>query len=420
MQKLIIVTILAALFGLLGFGCQRALEPTQDVTAFDGVPLDRELAACPVISTPPPSGLVTVSFGATQLQFWPFAGTNFSGQPQDPINLIFVGKADPRDIRAALMSLPGDRTALGFPLQPPFNQQWTDAIGDVETAWGRPDGWTGSAIQLACGDYGPIRFHLRLFKEGEWTVANAHFDLLIPGTTDHQVISWELAKQFVIADFMRSGLLDGTVPMMPTAQITPSPFRTIPAIIYNGLPVELRALIGGPLGDVTSDIGIQSSGEAMILNLAGRVSRNYGETVQDFIVDFDQVIPKPFCDESHSTYLYAKGPVHLRQRAALNRAGVYEVSFQATGMLTVVPVNPMNGQPVGEPLEAKVYERHFGSMNNHQVSASSCKQQMLGTLDDPGGGSLFVSLRVASNHRNGYVERVTCSPVQSAPEIADK
>jgi hypothetical protein len=417
MQKVMTVAVVAVLVGLMAIGCQRNLLPTQDVTTLEGEMLDPELAACPAVVTPPPSGLVTVSFGSKELEFFPYADASFSGHAQDPINLIFVGKADPRDIRAALMSLPGDRSALGFPPQPPFNQQWTDAIGDVETAWGRPDGWTGSVIQLACGDYGPIRFHLRLFKQGEWTVANAHFDLLIPGTTDHQVISWELAKQFVIADFMRSGLLDEDIPMIPTASITSSPFRTIPSDIYNVLPVELRALIGGPLGDVTSDVGIQNSGQAMILNLAGSVSREYAETVQDFIIDFDQVIPKPFCDETHSTYLYAKGTVHLYQRAALTPAGVYQVNFQATGTLTVVPVNPLNRQPIGEPLEAQVWERHSALLDDNRVSASSDRRQQLGTLEDPGGGSLFVSLRVASNGRNGYDERVACSTVQAASEL---
>src|SRR5437763_8768761 len=56
---------------------------------------------------PAPSGLVSVSLGSESLSLWPFTGSNFSGTPEDPINLIFLGKADPREIRASLMSLPG-------------------------------------------------------------------------------------------------------------------------------------------------------------------------------------------------------------------------------------------------------------------------------------------------------------------------
>ena len=57
-----------------------------------------------------------------------------------------------------------------------------------------------------CGTYGPIRFHLRLVKLGALTIGNAHFEVLIPGTTDHQVLSWELAEQLVTYDLARTGL----------------------------------------------------------------------------------------------------------------------------------------------------------------------------------------------------------------------
>ena len=35
----------------------------------------------------------------------------------------------------------------------------------------------------------------------------AHFEVLIPGTTDHQVLSWIVARDLVVGDLMRSGLL---------------------------------------------------------------------------------------------------------------------------------------------------------------------------------------------------------------------
>jgi hypothetical protein len=100
------------------------------------------------VSTVAPSPLVTVNVGPQSLEFWPYTGTNFSGAPQDPINLIFFGEADPRDIRAALMALDGNRNIPGLPSVPPFNSTWTDAIGNVQTGYGSPEGWTGSVIQL--------------------------------------------------------------------------------------------------------------------------------------------------------------------------------------------------------------------------------------------------------------------------------
>ncbi|HEX9610445.1 MAG TPA: hypothetical protein VF978_01070, partial [Gemmatimonadales bacterium] len=198
-----------------------------------------------------PSPLASVALGSSTLEFWPFTGADFGHTPLDPINLIFFGQSDPRALRAALMMLDGDRTAFGLPDVFPFNCTWKDAIGGMQTAYSTGAGWAGSAIQLECGDFGPIRFHLRLFNAGDWTLANAHFEVLIPATTEHQVLSWELAEQLVTVDLLRSGLLDAGVPLFATGTINPSPFHEIPAVIYNGLPLELRGVIGGPSGDVS-------------------------------------------------------------------------------------------------------------------------------------------------------------------------
>ncbi len=109
-------------------------------------------ALAPLVTVPPPGG---------PLALWAFAADNFAGVPVDPVNLIFTGRSDPRSIRAALLRLNGDRTALGFPGAFPFDCTWSDAIGDVEAAFAVPAGWLAGAVQLACGPYGPLRFHLR-------------------------------------------------------------------------------------------------------------------------------------------------------------------------------------------------------------------------------------------------------------------
>ncbi len=64
---------------------------------------------------------MTVDIGIDALEFWPYTTDIFPATPKDPINLIFFGEADPRDIRAALLSLDGDRTAYGMDPIPPFN-----------------------------------------------------------------------------------------------------------------------------------------------------------------------------------------------------------------------------------------------------------------------------------------------------------
>src|SRR6187402_3050629 len=133
----------------------------------------------------PPTGLVPIDVGGGgTATIWPYTGESLNGVPSDPINLVFLGKADPVRIRAALLALDGDRTAFGLP--------------DVQTAYTDGPGWSGSIIQLQLGSYGPVRTHLRLFRTGiadgsggAVTLGAAHFEVLIPGTTSHQVLSWE-------------------------------------------------------------------------------------------------------------------------------------------------------------------------------------------------------------------------------------
>ncbi|MEW6051118.1 MAG: hypothetical protein AB1644_08685 [Candidatus Zixiibacteriota bacterium] len=431
MRRLTLLGLLAVVATLFALGCQRTQETIQgsnyqaapieaveesepqnlDVDAI-AAGLTAKTAVCPT-PTPPPGPLTTVAFGDNALTFWPFTGNDFSSQGQDPINLIFVGHADPRDIRAALLSLDGDRTAIGFPDASPFNSRWLDDVtGDMQTAYGETEGWTGSAIQLACGSYGPARFHLRLFRQGDWTLANVHFEIQVPGTTNHQVISWEVAEQFVIVDLMRSGLLDPDIPMMPTGQINPAPFREIPDIIYNGLPVELRALIGGPLGNVSAPVPIGTDGVAMILNLGGSVTWTPGIWVQDFVINFDQVIPKPFCSSGPLDYLYANGPVHMRQVVRLTSDGKYVAGFIAQGSLNLTPVNPLTDPPtpVGETYPARVYERHESLFMTNYVAVSSYRLQKMLPVDAPNHGVLRSTLRVSTSAHNVFTLDIHCTP----------
>ena len=209
----------------------------------------------------PPADLTTIAAGGGSLSLWPYTGADFSATAQDPINLVFTGRADPRAVRSALFALSGDRSAAGLPNAAPFNCTWSDAIGDLQTAWNAASGWVGSAVQLACGSFGPIRVHVRLFQAGAATVGNAHFEVLIPGTTDHQVLSWELAEQLVTIDRAGCGLLAAAPVSSGVINGAPE-FRQIPAQIYNLLPADLRAVIGGPSGSVSGPVGIASNGTA--------------------------------------------------------------------------------------------------------------------------------------------------------------
>ena len=108
------IIIGVAFMSLAIAGCGSENEPfssnSEELTQSIAV----EAATLKIEDYPAPSGLQMVSFGSSSWNIWPYTGGNFSGTPQDPINLIFVGKADPLDIRAALLSLDGDRSAFSL------------------------------------------------------------------------------------------------------------------------------------------------------------------------------------------------------------------------------------------------------------------------------------------------------------------
>jgi hypothetical protein len=397
MQRAHALLTVGALFCGVLLGCD---EPTAPPSS------PGTLALAEASSEPAPQGLVSVIAAGATREFWPFTGTSFDGAPQDPVNLVFTGESDPRSIRAALLSLNGDRAPLGFPPVFPFNCTWSDAIGGVQTAYDATAGWVGSAIQLQCGDYGPIRFHLRLFGAGDYTLANVHFELLIPNTTEHQVLSWELAEQLVVADFARSGLLTAAPSL--TAGINPAPWRAIPAQIYNGVPVPLRAAIRGPLGNVTAPVPIGSDGRATILQL-GR-GPDAGGTVdrQEFVVNFNQIIPKPFCASGPLDYILVQGPIDFRQQIVVSASGNYHSQFHAHGRLLLTPINPLTGQ-TGESYEAIVNERHHGMVTDNRTLAAQLQMQVLLPSNAPFGGRLKISLHVGTGGAYFYSADVDCA-----------
>jgi hypothetical protein len=280
-------------------------------------------------------------------------------------------------------------------------------MGAVQTSYGSPDAWTGSAVQLECGAYGPLRFHLRLFRHGEITLGAAHFELLIPGTADHQVLSWELAEKFLTVDFVRSGLL-GAAPSS-TAPINDAPsFRTIPAVIYNGVPVPLRAAIGGPLGNQTAAVGIGTDGRATVLALAGAVEVTASEDVEELLITYGQVVPKPFCASSPTSLIRIEGPVTLRQRAQTTTSGEYTSNFIATGSLIITPIDGLTGTPSGPSYGARIVERHSGHLNALTQSGSNLREQHELPPSGPERGTLHELLRVGTGDSDQYVIDISC------------
>ena len=348
----------------------------------------------------PPPGLVSVPAGPQVETFWPFTGTDYSASPKDPINLIFVGEADPRLIRQTLLALDGNRTPL-FPDVFPFNCTWTDAIGSPQTGYSEDVDWQGSALQLQCGDYASARVHLRLFRHGAYTLGAAHFDVLIPGTTSHEALSWEFPQSFVTFDLARSGLLVANPEAAPS--ITPAPtYRTIRWQIFNGVPVALRGALGLPLDDQSSDVDIPNDGVATVLTLGGVLEPVSSDVVVEFDHPFNQTIPKPFCATGPGDFLKVEGTIHMVHRVRTKPSGRYTSRFMASGVLQVTPIDLLTGV-VGETYMATVSEMHRTGLTDRRQAASLTAAQVL--LAHP-AQSLFEKLRAGSVNR--YVRKERC------------
>lgn len=353
----------------------------------------------------PTAPLVTIPAGSGTATILPYL-TDDLVTSQDPVNLVISGEADPRAVRDALLGLDGARGAP-FPPVFPFTCTWSDAIGGLMAGYGETAGWEGAAVQLQCGAYGPIRFHLRLVKLGAVTIGNAHFEVLIPGTTDHQVLSWELAEQLVTYDLARTGLL-GAAPAA-TATITAAPaHRAIPPVIYNGLPSDLRFLIGGPVGDVAADVGIANDGQATSLVLAGRAPAVAPRTTQRMTIQFSQVVPKPFCSQGPFDYLMVQGPVVLEQDVETLSGGELVQRFRADGSLLATPIDPTTGLPAGEAFRAEVSERQDSRASQEGGRLFGIQQQQLLPAALPGAGSLSIKFRVVSGQTPFFERTESC------------
>jgi hypothetical protein len=402
-------------------GCSRQLPPAPDrasATAQNAIHSSGANATPVVIESngaAPPAGLVPVSYGGHTITIWPYTGSSFDGVPSDPVNLIFVGHADPIQIRAALLALNGDRTAFGFPPVPPFNARWSDAIGDVQTGFADGAGWNGSVVQLELGVYTPIRTHLRLFRTGipfgtggVWTLGAAHFEVQIPGTTEHQVLSWELAQQLVTVDLIRSGLLaTGGPQLSPVINQAPS-FREIPSFIYNQLPPDLVALIQGPPQPSASAVPIASDGQASILELAGTPTVTAGTASQSFTIQFGQVIPKPLCSDGPFDWVYVTGPVQFDRTTSVDATGHYQYNSRVAGRLTVTPVDITTNPPtpVGQPFTATVSDAQEGTEDAAGGAVSARSQRI---APQAGGSELLLTeLRVSSTGLDRYRAMEQC------------
>jgi hypothetical protein len=361
----------------------------------------------------PPAGLAAVQVAGQDLSIWGYTGSDFE-TPSDPIQFVFYGNADPIAIRAALLALDGDRSSLGLPPVYPFNALWSDAIGDVQTGYADGSGWTGSVVQVQLGTYDPMRIHLRLFgtglsdgNGGTITLGAAHLDLLIPGTADHQVLSWMIPRSVVMGDLLRTGLVD-PASVMPVGPVSAAPsFRDIPASIYNLLPDELKALIGGPMGPVSEPVPLASDGMAMAMHVVGMPELPTGTLTDELHFTYDQIIPRPFCNAGPLDWVRVEGPITFTRTTYVTPTSyAYDSHYQ--GQLRVTPVDVTMSPPMemGGALRATVGGNQNGTIDAYGFLVQAQDRRI--APQRGGSEALATRLRVASEGLNTFTVRSRC------------
>ena len=355
-----------------------------------------------------PDGLKDVTAGGASLTLWPYTTSDFES-PSDPLNLIFPN-ADPRAIRQELLKLDSSRPP--FAAVPGSNCTWTDAMGYEQAAFAEPEGWVGGAVQLACATAGaplgsPFRFHIRLFRQGGHTLGNAHFEFLIPGTAEHEVLSWDLARELVTFDMGRTGVL--TASPSAVGLVPAGSFRTVRRPVYLGL---VQAGAGGLLASLglvlppSGDVPIPTSGQARVLVGTIDFKPAPAKTTTTTRVTYSIVVPKPFCATGPSDFVKLEGPRDFSMTVHTNRSGRYDRTYLIGGTLQVTPMAPTSATsfvPVGDPVDAFVFEAHRGTLSDGQGEVTERAAQVL--LGEP---RQSLSWTFAAGSRDYFARQVLC------------
>jgi hypothetical protein len=208
--------------------------------------------------------------------------------------------------------------------------RWTDAMGDEQAAFGRPERWVGGEVQLACAPEGAplgidFRVHVRLFRIGKDTIGGAHLDFLISGTAEHETLSWDFPRAFVAYDMGRTGAV--VAPIEPVAMIPAGTFRAVRRPIYEALAVHGAGPFLAMLGlvapaDPQADVPIPTHGRALgfVTGIDFAPARTHAVTTTE--VTYNIVAPKPFCAAGPADYVKLEGPLQFVQPVSTEPSGL--------------------------------------------------------------------------------------------------
>lgn len=336
-------------------------------------------------SAPPPTGVVTIDAGAERLTLWPFTTDNYlpgEDGKTDPVNLVFLS-TDPRAIRQELMTLDGNRPSWSFLPSGANGCVWMDGMGYEQAAYLEPEGWVGGEVQLVCATpVSPLgreyRFHVRLFRSGPHTIGGAHFEINTPGTAEHSVLSWEMARAFVTDEIAR---LDAGAFQGETSVFEPESgsFRTVDGLV-NGYVWQTQGAAGNfpflfALGlpapqPPYNPVPIPATGLAGVFAPTFTyVPVSSDVTLTDSRSYFVQSTPKPFC--GGEPIQITGGPLTLTLRVQTNPSGKYQRTFAVEGLLQVKTLS------TGITQEAVISEFHRGMLTDHYGQVSEEVSQVL-------------------------------------------
>ncbi len=374
---------------------------------------------------PAPPGTVDVDLAGETLAVWPYTTSDLE-TGSDPVNLVFPN-ADPRAIRQELLRLDGARGGTPF-AGLPFGVggcTWMDAMGYEQAAWGEGEGWAGGAVQLACvaSSAQPLgtffRFHVRLFRIGAHALGAAHFEVLIPGTAEHEVLSWDLARQLVLYDVGRAEVLSaapGSAALRPAGTFRAVRRPVFDALVSFGLGPLLSSL-GLSAPPWPADVPIPTSGAATVLATAISFEPVRARLEAATEVLYDVVIPKPFCSsgtpDPTDDFVRLYGPLRFAQTVLTNPSGKYERRYLIGGTLTVTPMRivklptpttPPQYAPTGEPaLEAAISETHRGMLTDEYAQVTERVSQVL-----MGDETQALEWTFGAGQQDRFVRNVVC------------
>ena len=115
------------------------------------------------------------------------------------------------------------------------------------------------------------------------------------------------------------------------------------------------------MAPVSGDVPIPTSGQARVLVGAIDFEPCRSKQTTTTRVTYSIVVPKPFCAAGPYDLVKLEGPLDFSMTVETSRAGRYDRTYLVGGTLLATPMVPTSAttfQPVGDPVEALVFEAH--------------------------------------------------------------